>query len=411
MGTAKTMQPGLFLLIRSISAFFGIGCILLTYAIANRLYKDRSIGIYSALAVACCPTIILLSKTITPDIFATFFVLVTLYFSISILEEGKPWQYIISGLFLGFTGSCKYNAVLIGIVIPAAHFLRTGVSGWKDLNLYKAVACSVLGFLFTTPYAYIEKNIFLFQLQSEAIHYSTEHPGMEGNTFSWYISYLWENLNFLFPFAILQIFIGLYRKNKETILLSAFVILYLGFVSTFTVRNDRTILPIIPNLLLLSFLFFRTAFQWIQSRSTKFSSASKWISLLPLGFILPLVISSVTIDMNLYSPKARNEARVWIEAEIPKNSKIALENYSPFVDPTSYKVSAFGNLSENTFDWYIKNEFDFLVLSTASFERYYKNPSKYPDKIKRYDEIFKSFTLIKNFSDKKEEIRIYQNKK
>lgn len=412
MGSVKTNQPNLFLLTRSISVCFGLGCIALSYLIPDKLKKYNIISFYSSVAVACCPTIVTLSRTITPDIFATFFILLSIYMSIHLLEDGRVRNYILAGLFVGFAASCKYNAVLVGITIPIAHFLRVGIKGWKDLNLFKAALFSLIGFLITTPYAYKERTLFLFQLQYEATHYSTGHPGMEGNTLLWYLNYLWENLNFLFVFALLQIGIGWYRKDKGTILFSSFFILYFGFISTFVVRNDRTILPAIPPILILSGFFFETVFNWSLNSFSKIPKISKWaLHALPFLFVLPLIFNSIVIDRGLYNLYAKKEAIEWIPKNIPEGSKIALERYSPFINPEKYSISALSRLIENDPEWYIKNRFEFIIASKSSYERYYKDQNRYRKEIQKYDEIFKTFILYKTFIDEKDEIRIYRVQK
>ncbi|TGM89992.1 ArnT family glycosyltransferase [Leptospira licerasiae] len=408
-GIAKTFQPNLILLSRLVSVIFGLGYVLFSYLITRRLYSNRFIQFYSALAIACCPTIVTLSQQIIPDVSATFFILGAFYFSVLIFQEGKNWHYIAAGLFVGFAASCKYNAALIGIVVPAAHLLRNGISGWKNINPYKAGLFSILGFLLTSPYTYIERKLFLYQLQSEAAHYANGHLGMEGNILHWYFNHLWENLYILFPFAIFQIFLGLVRRSKESILLCIFPILYFGFISSFIVRNDRTILPIIPFLLILASTFLNFLFEII----SKYYRERKFIPILlgSISLIILLPTTFKTVENNILrgSPNPRIEAAEWIKSNVPVGSKIAMEHYSPYIDSKEYKLTIFDPIAKHSISWYLDQKFDFIIVSKLAYARYLAKPEKYPSHVRNYDDIFHSLNVIKTFSDeRKEEIRIYK---
>ncbi|TGK62444.1 phospholipid carrier-dependent glycosyltransferase [Leptospira wolffii] len=410
MGIVKTNQPNLILLTRSISACFGIGCIFLIYLISRRLLPNSPLRYFSAFAAASCLSIVSLSKTITPDIFAAFFVLLTVYFSLFILKENARKWYILAGLAIGFAASSKYNVALVAVVAPSAHFLRLGWRGWKDPNLFIAAAISFLGFLLTTPYAYKERDLFLFHLESEGAHYSTGHLGMEGDSILWYISNLWKNLSLLLPLALAQISIGIFKKNKETILVSVFVAVYFGFICTFNVRNERTILPIVPLLLILAGVSVHSISEFVEKRVLKNRFDITGSHLFPFILILPLLMDSISFDRKLFHPKARNEARIWIENELPEGTKIAIENYSPFVDPQKYNISAIGYAIDHPPDWYVNQGFDVLILSKISFGRFYADPEKYSGKIEKYESLIRRLHLQKAFFDEDEEVRVYRIK-
>src|SRR5262249_9514910 len=123
---------------------------------------------------------------------------------------------------------------------------------FKKYNLYLALFLSVLVFLLTTPFAILDSSKFLTDLKFDRQHYTTGHPGMEGNTLAWYLNYLWQTMGFIVLLAVLEIFRAFQTRSRQMILLSVFPLVYFIFISRLIVRNERTLLPLTPFLFLLA---------------------------------------------------------------------------------------------------------------------------------------------------------------
>jgi hypothetical protein len=95
---------------------------------------------------------------------------------------------------------------------------------------------------------------------------------------------------------------------------------------------------------------------------------------------------------------------------LPSGSKIAIESYSPFINPSKFRVYGFGRIIDHSPEWYVEQDFNYLIFSEGMFGRFYHDPQRYRREISQYDSFFERFTLVKIFTDGDYEIRIYKIK-
>ena len=408
MGTGQTPMPSTFLLGRFLTVAFGCAVVVLVFLIGRRLTNNSMTGLLAALMMATSPMNVANSRYITPDTFLVFFALLAFWEAVQVFDKGDIRHYVAAGIAIGLVASTKYNGALIVIALVSAHFLRHGVKGFKEPNLYLALVMSAVTFFATTPFALLDHQKFLADLEFEGWHYSTGHAGMEGNVLNWYLAYLWKTEGALSLFAIVEILRGICMRSKKIVLLSVFPLAYFTFINNFAVRNDRTILPLTPFLFLLAASFLATLLvpaTWRQSR-WKWPMLVAGIFIILVSLILPL-LQTVQGGFRLTAIDSRETARIWINRNLPPGSRIAIESYSPYVDPHRYTVQGFGWMIDETPEEFVANHFDYLVVSQGVYRRFYLEPDRYPNEIAKYDRLFRVFDLVKQFTDGGYEIRIY----
>ncbi len=108
---------------RSVTALFGMGCVVMVYLISRRLF-GRTVALIATLFTASTPLLVTNSHLVTPDVMMTFFILVSFYFAIRIREEGNWFDYFLSGAMLGLGFTAKYPAAIAAVFILCAHLLR-----------------------------------------------------------------------------------------------------------------------------------------------------------------------------------------------------------------------------------------------------------------------------------------------
>ncbi len=135
-GVVYAGKPTLILLERLVTVSLGVGTIALVIAAGKKLSRRLEVGLFAGMIMAICTTNVSLSRSITPDTYATFFIAAAILASLYILQDGFTWAYIVSGICLGLGVSSKYNSGLLLILILTAHFLRTGKNGFKDIRIY-----------------------------------------------------------------------------------------------------------------------------------------------------------------------------------------------------------------------------------------------------------------------------------
>lgn len=410
MGVTQAQMPTTVLLGRVITICFGVGTAGLTYFAGKQITGRTAVGLLASLMVAISPTNVLHSRFITPDTFVTFFATASLLASILVYQQGKTWQYIIAGICVGLTASSKYNGGLIILPLLLAHFLRYGKTAFKQPELYLALLFCGVGFLATTPYAILDSAEFLNDFKFEVQHYSTGHAGMEGNTLEWYLNYMWKTGGGLYLLAFSGVLYGFISRPKETSLLSVFPLVYFAFISRFVVRNDRTFLPLTTFSYLLAAWFLMLVFDKLR-KAQKESLRRLFLAVFAglLIAVLALPISKTIADTrSLTTVNSRETARIWIDNNLPPGSKIAIESYSPFVNPSRFSVQGFGRIIDHEPEWYIGQGFDYLVFSQGMYGRFYQEPERYESEISQYNNFFRQFYLVKKFTDGGYEVRVYR---
>lgn len=410
MGVTQAQMPTTVLLGRIISVCFGVGTVVLIYFIGKQITGRTAVGILASVMTAFSPTNVTYSRLITPDIFVSFFALASFFASILVFQHGKTRHYVIAGICAGLTASSKYNGGWIILPLVLAHFLRYGKSAFKQPKLYLAFLLCGVGFLLTTPYAILDSAKFLTDLRFEIHHYSTGHPGMEGNSLAWYLNYMYTTGGGLYLLAALGIFSGFILRPKEAGLMLIFPAVYFAFIISFVVRNDRTFLPLTP------FLFLSAAWSLIllgdklrswQNESLRRSSLTVLAVLAIVSFAFPII--RIINDVRcLTTVNSRETARIWIADTLPPGSKVGIESYSPFVDPIRFSVHGLGSMIDQKPEWYIENDFEYLVFSQGMYGRFYLEPERYSLQVSQYEDFFNRFELIKLFDDGDYEIRIYK---
>jgi 4-amino-4-deoxy-L-arabinose transferase-like glycosyltransferase len=410
MGVTKSQMPSTVLLGRTITLIFGLGTVGITYLIGKQLTGKRTVGLFASLLLAVALPDVNLSRFITPDTFATFFIIASFLGSVLIYHQGKTRYYIFAGICAGFAASTKYNGGLIVLPMILAHFLHYRKHAFANRNIYIGLAISGFAFLAGTPFAAIDFPSFWAGIRYDSLHYSTGHPGMEGDTLKYYLNYMWTTGGIIYALSILGIIRGIYTRSKEIILLSIYPIVYFLFINRYLVRNDRTFLPLTPFLFLLAVFFLDFLigfFSRLPSGSWRKVSRFGFAALLLLTYTWPLSVTAKN-TLRLTSVDSRTTSRLWIADNLPSGTRIAVESYSPFVDPERFSVQGFIRIIDHDPDWYSENGFDYLVFSAGMYGRFYDQPELYRSEVSQYNAFFISLKLVKMFNDGNFEIRIYQ---
>lgn len=409
MGVGRAPMPTTWLLGRIVTVTFGSAAVVLVFLIGRGLTNSDVVGLLAAIMMAISPTNVANSRFITPDTLLIFFALLSFWGSVGILQQGKAWHYIVGGIASGLVASTKYNGALVIASVVSAHFLRCRLRGFKERRLYLALALGVAAFFVTTPFALLDHRKFLADLQFEARHYATGHAGMEGNTLNWYLTYLWQVEGPVAFLAVLEIIRGIYRRSKQTILLSVLPLVYFTFIGSFAVRNDRTLLPLTPFLFLLASSLLVNLFGQADTRR---SNARKLlicgVGALALASLTLPFLQTVRNNVQLTTVDSRETARIWIAHNLPSGAQIAIESYAPYVEPQRFSVQGFGRMIDHTPEWYLANGFEYLVFSAGMFGRFYREPDRYSHEVSQYEDLFRAFGMVKRFTDGGYEVRIYE---
>jgi 4-amino-4-deoxy-L-arabinose transferase-like glycosyltransferase len=415
-GITTTVQPDTFMVGRLLTVAFGVASVALLYMIGRDLLRSRWAGLLAALLLAVSVPHVTNSRLITPDTFLIFFILFAFWGAVQVLRHGEWRHYVIAGVGIGLVGGTKYNGVLIALALVIAHFMRRGRAGIIDWRLPLAAGVSAVVFLITTPFSVLDYPRFMADLRYEATHYSTGHLGMEGETLRFYLSWLRDYEGPVVLLALAGMVRGFALRVREIVLLSAFPLLYFVFINQFVVRNDRTLMPLLPFVYLLgAHTLLVLAWARLPRLKGAWRRGARWVlastsALLLIATVAYPLDRAVWVTMfRMGSINVRQEAMRWIERNVPGGASVAIEAYSPYVDPARYAVTGVTRMSEYPTEWYIENGVDYLVFSKFTFNRIYNARDRFPEEAARYDQMFSLFEPLQTFPHGDYEIRIYRN--
>jgi hypothetical protein len=413
LGIAYTDMPETILLGRWLTVAFGVGTVVLVFLIGRKLFQSDIVGLLAALITAISGANVFNSRAITPDTYVTFFVMLAFWGAVLVFREGKTWHYIFAGVAAGLAASSKYNGAIILLALIAAHLLRNEFKGLKDWRIYTALALSGLAFFAGTPFALLDFQSFFVGFESEALHYSTGHLGMEGDTFNFYMTQLLSGDGPIAILAALEVVRGILVRSKAVILLSVFPVVYLLFISQFIVRNDRTLLPLTPFVYLLgaSFLLsLLTLKDRLQPVARKvLVAAMAGVVLICVAY--PLQTMLVGTTQRISEAQNRETARMWVNQNVPLGARIVIEAYSVLPDTKRFAIAVTNSLIERTPEQYTTEGFDYLISSQHQAGRFFKELHNYPTEVARYQALFHAFQLVQTFPHPDYGIQIYRVKK
>ena len=117
-----TDPSSFFLLGRIINVAFSIGTILVLYHIAKRQYNHR-IALLASFFLSANFMYSFHSQFTRPDIPSLFFILMTLWFCLKIMEQRELKFYIYAGVFAGLAIATKFTSGIVLLLIFICHLI------------------------------------------------------------------------------------------------------------------------------------------------------------------------------------------------------------------------------------------------------------------------------------------------
>ncbi len=395
----RATMPSQFLVGRGLVAVSGVLTILLVYWVTRKAYNRRA-GLIAALLFSLSPTHIRNSHFIAPDVPMLLFVMASFSFSYAVWSQGKLRDYLLAGFLAGLAISTKYNAYPILAPLALAHLSQRRGEPLINAQILLAVAACAFGFFLGTPYALLDLPALLNGMAFEMRHYATMgDPGTEGqNALLWYARYLVRNEGLLPLLAVLEALRGLTVRSRKALLFVAFPALYMLLVSFYVVKNDRTVLTIIPFLAMLAGAFLDWAIASLLGR-TKVARESvlPWVAACAVLVVVAWPTwQAVRINMRFTDADVRTRVTQWMEAELPAGARIAGEYYSPLLVNSRHQFQWVDRAVDLPIGWYQANA-DYLVLVENRYGGFYLDPARYPSQIAAYEAMQSQFTLLKEF--------------
>jgi hypothetical protein len=350
---------------RFVPAALGTGTALLAFVGAAAITGRVGAGVVAGLLVATSPTAIRYSRILTPDMFGAFFACGTAVAAIYLFRSGRRAHYVLAGALAGLAASGKYNALAVLVVPVVAHLLRVHAgnrswkTAWQGVVLLGAVAAGV--FALANPFLLLNVEDALRDIGMERKHYNKGQAGAEGDAVLWYLRCLWSVEGGTLALAVVALYEGVRHRIREVLALGLYLVVYLALVSTFEVRNTRTLLPVLAiGEVLAAVGLYRIALEPGLRRRV----------LLPfvggLFVAAALIRAYPAVEQARLSDKVPGDlAAAWIRENVPEGTKIAIEGGGPILEERRDDLVTKDFLHQRSLREYRADRVELFVVSTG----------------------------------------------
>jgi hypothetical protein len=366
-------QSSLIFIGRFVCAMLGTATVVLVYKVGLNFGKVAALTAMAILAAV--PQHIEFSHMLRPEVPALFFVVAAHYAAFSLIKTPTTRKAFFVGLLAGAAFSIKYN---IGVPL----LLTSGLALWfnrKALPM-SAFLAAPAGFILV----FIATNFFLIADPSTLMHwvrkmdafYSPAEDYYGKNVAYFYIEYL-TRYNYRLPLLVMGaagLFFALFRYRFKGILLSIYPIIIFLWLCSYDVRRVHELLPLHPFIGLWSGIFFQDL--WNTARQIQRSRIVTAAYLLAILAALLFPYQRALTMAYLYSKEDnRSKAELWMVNHLPQGSKVALFQFHQIeLDPSYFEVESFTPreyVGKKDFQWFVKEGFDYVVVSSGQYMRYY----------------------------------------
>ncbi len=319
-----------------IMMLFGIGSILLSYLIANKLF-NRKVAVLAAALLATSPWFYLYSSYILTEIPSAFFALLALYAFIS-------RRYSLSGAAAATAMLFKFPNSLVLAVIAAAviasaaikngQLLKFGNFGqlakavWQKSQLLPLVKV-VLAFVFVTLPFFVFNYLFYRPFTGNAFdavfrpiilgawHQSNPSKAIASQLYN-YSFYLVEAFrqHFVFIFFLAAAVLFWKRRwfaDRGKLLLAIFLLVYLAYFSYIPNKDERFLILFLPAICLFTAAAFFEVVGYFKD-SSRFTGSLKPVRTFILVAAVSLLVLSFAVaaykDYHFYSWRPASEPAV-----------------------------------------------------------------------------------------------------
>lgn len=338
---------------RLLSVAFGVCVVGLVYWIAARVTGRRAVGLIAGAFTLASPIVVVNARLVTPDIYATLFVTIALGASIEVARERHgTTAYIVAGVAVGLAAGTKYNTVFVAVALTIAHLFRTDRRELR--NLFLAAFSSIGAFLVSTPFSLLDFEAFRYQSRVVVYHYQNNPGATEGSSLGFHLERLFMAHGLILLFVVVALAARQWRRELAVLL--GFSASYLALTSTYPRHFERTLVVVIPALMIAAALGVAEA--------AKRANVSLRVIAAVLVALLawPLAAALSRTDNGDHTAQARE----WFAALEP-GPRIGVDWYAPWIDPATHDVSALDEdveLRASRLD-----EYDLLVVPERAIER------------------------------------------
>ncbi len=391
----KNHSPYVYLS-RLITACLGSLMILSMFLIGKEV-GGQKVGLLSSAFTAFFTSFIRHSHYVTPDIPLAFYISMVALFTCKYMKKRRVVFLFLACFFSALATAEKYPGIISLIIIFFGVIFSHKRKKKDILKLLPLSGIAFLSSLFVvSPYLFLKYQRVIGAVVDEArpYHIGVERLGWGGNLL-YYLGTLVDNLGVLLGLFFLWGLVLFFIKFKATLrakpylTISLFGLFYWVLHSKVAIHWERWAVPmyIVP-IFITSVGIERLSF-YLKKKN------SGWSLILKIFLAIVLVslfCRGMMQSLNFNWKDTRLVSKQWISLNLPANSKMAADAYSP-LNPDCCDSVASKSLEE------FKNEgVEYVIVSSFVYQRILDEKENYPFEAAFYTRLFKDEYLVKEFT-------------
>lgn len=317
-------------LINLISRFYSTlasSATIIVFFFFLKKYFSLPLAILSCFFMAFSPSLVQIAHYGVTESLLIFFLSLILSFSFQIQEKPKIGNYLKVGFICGLALATKISSLAF-LVIPLMAHLSVNIKlTKKHVSFLMLILYAFITFAVFSPYAFLSHEKFFESMDYESGVVSGRLKVPYVLQFEKTLPYLFQIKNFLWQIGLTAIpgILGFFfliisfikTKDKKTILLLVFPVLYFLYVGSWFTKFIRYMTPFLPFLVIFGSYFLL----FIQKRFSKIGS------ILIAFFLLASFVWALAFFSIYTRESTRITASKWIFQNIPKNAKVLTEHW------------------------------------------------------------------------------------
>jgi len=388
-------DPNLFIIGRSLAAFFSTLTLVNIYLISKRVFlKNVNFPLYVSLVAAFVPGLIQQAHYLTPESFMTFWITLSAYFLIKYSEKLRLSHLALTAMCVGVAGGTKVSSfAVLPFVLTMVFFSNIKKSGIFK-NLQRAILFLTIIFVFffvTFPYAILDYENFKGTTRYESSLSMGDIKVFYTRSFENTLPFIFQ-LTKIYPYIlgiVLMVFsiIGsviavlkiskygfrhfyyflyrlrlkwsefrqikipgartapVYRNEKyiyNLLILAGYFLSYFIFNSLLYTKWTRFVHPTIPFFIILSFV----GISEIVGRFKDSTLKNRFGTIFSYAVIVPSIVTGVMFFSIYVRPDVRTTSTEWVKNNVAVNSILLTETGN------TLEVPLIGSYTKIPFDFY-----------------------------------------------------------
>jgi hypothetical protein len=196
--------------------------------------------------------------------------------------------------------------------------------------------------------------------------------------------------------AVCGVVIALWQKRRENAIVMAFPLLYLIVLGRGKFKWERYAVTLMPFVALYAGLCLHALMKKLAPRLSPVVRSAVPVTCAGLAVLVP-IYNIIRYDYLLTQKDTRSDASEWICAHLPTGTKLAQDAYTGVLPDSLFDITRRFSLGNETLEYYVKNGYDYLLVSDTQYRRYLAKPQKNPNHTQFYGDLFSKAELVREF--------------